>query len=209
MKKTVTFNNINIDIHPGPIGISVSGGADSALLLYILLKNAISTVHVITYAIKERNRLSPYSAVDVISKCIDLTGNTDVIQHIIYVNKRERDRIRPKLIKMVDSKLVDIIYTGSTKIPPWEILENFPEIKLDPELYQRRSPDIVRNEKEKYFYNPFANLNKQDISKLYDVLGITDELFPVTRSCEDISLTSGHCGTCWWCKERFWAFNRL
>lgn len=31
---TINFNNISLDIHPGPIGISVSGGADSAILLW-------------------------------------------------------------------------------------------------------------------------------------------------------------------------------
>ena len=47
--------------------------------------------------------------------------------------------------------------------------------------------------------------------------GIVDELFPLTRSCESEEkgqqmLDGGpeeHCGKCWWCLERQWAFGRL
>ena len=44
---------------------------------------------------------------------------------------------------------------------------------------------------------------------MYTELGIMDSLFTVTRSCESVTLTEGHCGECWWCQERMWGFNRL
>ena len=58
-------------------------------------------------------------------------------------------------------------------------------------------------------YNPFINHNKKHIARLYKALGVEDTLFPVTRSCENDSYPDSHCGNCWWCYERKWAFGRL
>jgi 7-cyano-7-deazaguanine synthase in queuosine biosynthesis len=44
---------------------------------------------------------------------------------------------------------------------------------------------------------------------LYRELAVEQELFPFTRSCETDAHTTGHCGHCWWCKERLWAFGYL
>jgi len=50
---------------------------------------------------------------------------------------------------------------------------------------------------------------------MYTELDVMDSLFPVTRSCEWKESMGGddpgleHCGTCWWCEERLWAFNKL
>jgi len=44
---------------------------------------------------------------------------------------------------------------------------------------------------------------------------LLETLFPVTRSCEWNEHVVGedpgmeHCGNCWWCHERKWAFGRL
>ena len=47
-----------------------------------------------------------------------------------------------------------------------------------------------------------------DYTKDYTVkLGIdnrADEIFQISHSC--VTLTKGRCNTCWWCKEREWAF---
>lgn len=55
---------------------------------------------------------------------------------------------------------------------------------------------------------PYYNLNKKDLAKMYEDQGLMDSLFPVTRSCEDDNLLTGHCGKCWWCCERKWAFGK-
>jgi 7-cyano-7-deazaguanine synthase in queuosine biosynthesis len=56
---------------------------------------------------------------------------------------------------------------------------------------------------------PFFNMNKKNISAKYAELGLLDTLFPITKSCEDRSILKGHCGKCWWCLERKWAFGKL
>ena len=52
-----------------------------------------------------------------------------------------------------------------------------------------------------------------DLQKLYDKYNLTYTLFPITRSCEGSDYETGnytfHCGKCWWCEERMWAFGFL
>jgi 7-cyano-7-deazaguanine synthase in queuosine biosynthesis len=44
---------------------------------------------------------------------------------------------------------------------------------------------------------------------IYKILNLETELFPITRSCENDDHIESHCGKCWWCQERIWAFGRL
>jgi 7-cyano-7-deazaguanine synthase in queuosine biosynthesis len=71
------------------------------------------------------------------------------------------------------------------------------------------------------FYMPWANTNKKGIAEMYRDENLIDSLVPVTRSCEwdpkceyyDVIGTVdpglGHCGECWWCKEREWGFDQV
>ena len=82
-----------------------------------------------------------------------------------------------------------------------------------------RDPNVIRDEgfDHKHWRQPFTNIDKKAIYELYSIHGIVDELFPLTRSCENEAkgqqmLGGGpeeHCGKCWWCLERQWAFGRL
>jgi 7-cyano-7-deazaguanine synthase in queuosine biosynthesis len=200
---TIKLNTVSVDIHPGNVGISVSGGADSAILLYMLMKYAPGTVHVYTCSSKEKNRVSPHIALDVIGKCIDLTGKQAVEHHTYFV---EKQTYQSWLNGIID-KPVDIMYTGVTALPPDDVLATF---STQNGLYSKRDPNQVRPLYHPgNIYTPFFNLNKQQVCQVYKELGVLDDLYPLTRSCEDLTLTSGHCGQCWWCEERKWGFGKL
>ena len=62
---------------------------------------------------------------------------------------------------------------------------------------------------DKRAYSPLINHNKKSVAKLYKALGVLDTLYPVTRSCETDEHPGSHCGKCWWCGERKWAFGYL
>jgi 7-cyano-7-deazaguanine synthase in queuosine biosynthesis len=203
---SIKFNTIGVDIHTGNIGISASGGADSAILLYILMKYASSPIHVFTCASKEKNRVSPHIALDVIGKCIDLTGNKNIHHHIYFVERQTYQTWIDGLTEYINNKKVDIMYTGVTALPPDDVLTTFRSINS---LYNKRNPNQVRPVYQGKFYMPFFNLNKQQVCEVYKELGVLEELYPLTRSCEDLNLTSGHCGQCWWCEERKWGFSKL
>lgn len=70
---------------------------------------------------------------------------------------------------------------------------------------------------------PFVHEDKKQGSyNMYEQLGLLDSLFPITYSCEErdtnfkdvLSVVDGyqehsHCGQCWFCLERAYAFGRL
>lgn len=59
-------------------------------------------------------------------------------------------------------------------------------------------------------YYPLLHIDKRNVAELYKHFGLTDKLFPLTRSCEqETNDFSNHCGKCWWCAEREYGFGRL
>lgn len=210
--KTIQVANTKIDIYDGDIGINCSGGADSTMLLYQLLKHTNGTIHVFTLGNNERGRHSVKVAVDVIEKCIKLTGNSNIQHHIAFA-----DGMIPPLQGVdfyLENGIIEILYTGITANPPKKVTNKFrlPVVEL-----QRNGKSELINHDGK-IYDPFTNVDKREIAKMYDEELLKD-LFAITRSCEYDPLSSlfddvedpgrGHCGECWWCEERQWAFGRL
>ena len=54
---------------------------------------------------------------------------------------------------------------------------------------------------------PYFKFTKRDLAQKYYNYNLHNNLFPLTFSC--IVNTEKHCGKCWWCKERLWAFGRI
>jgi len=112
------------------------------------------------------------------------------------------------------------LFSGITTNPPeevqrrfnWGILQDVENIRGAGKVKEKKRYFTVEHESKNYeFYEikPFFDLNKQAISCLYKEHNLLETLFPLTRSCEAQDLSTGHCGKCWWCEERFWAFRRL
>ena len=210
--KTIQINKVDFDLHTGPIGIAHSGGADSAIMLYILMKYIEGPIHVYTCANKFKHRINPRIALDVIDKLLDITGREDVYHHTHFTEVQTFDTLFTPLKKVIDSGQITMLYTAGTALPPDEVLWDKSIFSTDCGLYEKRNPNEVRpvyNGSTKQIYSPWWNLDKKFVKDVYDELGMTDILYPITRSCEDPILTSGHCGSCWWCEERKWAFGRL
>ena len=54
------------------------------------------------------------------------------------------------------------------------------------------------------------NMDKKDLALIYKEHNLLSTLFPITRSCVTETMNfDAHCGECWWCKERIWAFGKL
>lgn len=214
MKKQITLADVTIDIYDGPIGISVSGGADSSLLLYILMIYATGPIHVFTCASKEKNRVAPVIASNVIGHCIDATNfNQSVYHHVYFVDSQTLTSWRTGMIDINKSLQLSHIYTAVTSNPSKEVTNRWSN--GDNGLNHERDPMVSRPTTyhnlpmANNLHTPFFNVDKLKIKEIYDELKITDTLFPVTRSCESFELITGHCGECWWCQERQWAFGRL
>jgi len=206
--KTIQIGTVDIDIHDGPIGIQVSGGADSAILLYILMQHATEPLHVYTTVSKEKHRTASHIAANVISKCMDLTNTSTVFHHLTYADAQTLPVLHTRPREDFKNKTINIVYVGETAVPSADVRATFgPPSGVD----DLRDPNVIRPVyyKNRVFYSPLTNINKQEVAKLYDALGVRETLFPVTRSCESFTQPTGHCGQCWWCKERNWGFGYL
>lgn len=220
------------------IGISLSGGADSAVLLYILMDNLKSS-HLKIYSLLayERKEAMEHHVDKIVETCSKLTGNTNYTLYKSYKENQIVDTMFDYWKDILDKKEVDIMYVGLTKFPPTDVYEQFeekqPNWHIELRQDERSRPlrgitipvrdttntEFLISDKSKMsstsisiderVYVPFSNLNKKDIAAMYEYLGITDTVFPVTRSCEDANHLGSHCGACWWCNEREWAFGRL
>ena len=78
MKTLQLFNNIELNLHTGRIGISLSGGADSTILLYLLMKYSRGPIMIYTCASDARRRRSGFHALQVIDKCIELGYDAEI-----------------------------------------------------------------------------------------------------------------------------------
>jgi 7-cyano-7-deazaguanine synthase in queuosine biosynthesis len=207
---------VNLDIHSGPIGVSCSGGADSSILLYHLMREKEDTIHIFTTGNNQRSRYNVHAAVNVVEKIIQLTGNSNIEHHISYCEIQTREELFPKLQVYLDSNTTGIIYTGITSNPPKEVTDTFGLPVTETNRTPGNNPYMHHNNT---FYTPWFNSDKLKIAEMYKEANLLEELYPITRSCEYDPTSNyfkniedpgtGHCGKCWWCEERKWAFGRL
>jgi 7-cyano-7-deazaguanine synthase in queuosine biosynthesis len=203
-----------IDIHPGECGLSFSGGADSAVLLYILLSNMTDTLHLYSFYSEKKAHIAEPITDRVLNKCIELTGNQNVVHHKEYIKEQTPMLVHNMLQSYILRDGLSKMYNGISKFPPDDVIDLFQEdIRSDDEyVYQRRKNAAVYTlyfGERLAFYRPLANMDKKNVADLYRQLGIETQLYPLTRSCETVSSPEQHCGRCFWCEERHWGFGYL
>ena len=211
------------------IGISLSGGADSALLAYLILKETDADIYFTTQIRMWKTRpWQRYVAQDVVAWFRNHFTNR--IQHIegfippemeephtTYITD-EYGKSKPgnRIILRAHNEWVahtyklDAWYAAVTKNPE-EVPGGLPERNegVLPLYTTHMGVDI---------YHPFVYTTKDWIVKQYSDNRILD-LFDITRSCEGEfenityeTYTPGQtvptCGECFWCKEREWAIEQ-
>lgn len=200
--KTLDVCDLKIDIYDGPIGCSTSGGADSSILAYILLKYAPGPINF--YVTDQRplfeNRV--LGTRQVVEKLLSLIPRDDVrlVETQIFEEQSE-DNIFVKQVQDIIAGDITMCYTGITSNPPGN-----PDFGYaDDNMAHRTGNQPTLNQT---FYTPFINHDKSKVAELYNHFDVLEEIFPLTFSCTE-SQNSEHCGDCWWCAERKWAFGRL
>jgi 7-cyano-7-deazaguanine synthase in queuosine biosynthesis len=205
--RIMDINLCGVDIHipDGKIAINVSGGADSALLLYILMKYSQHEVIAVTSGHSGIDNCNTIAATRIVNKIVELTDNYNVEHSITYMREFEGKKAVNQ--SLVSDENIKVYYLGITSNPPDAVAITFNSEVLGEE---DRSPSVVRPLwlREGAIYIPFYNIDKLKVAEMYDYLGITDTLFPLTVSCTKNS-DGTHCDNCWWCSEREWAFGRL
>ena len=211
MKSYNITDTVEFNVYADSIGVCVSGGADSALMLYFALKYSTSTIHIFSLANQEKWLRNTHAAINVISKCAELTGNYNFVHHVTYEVAQTKENLFVLPMQYLAAGTVSTVYTGVTKNPPFEVTSTFTLESLE---NFERDPTVVRPVNQGAWYMPWTNLDKQDLHKIYQQYNLLDTLFAVTRSCEWINhewpdAGMEHCGKCWWCEERQWGFGRL
>ena len=200
--------------------IQVSGGLDSALLLYLTaraFKELNLSVEILPFSIeiptKAKNLASARKVIEVVS---GLVGYEKIAKGIEVVMLEEdckpprKDAFFDRLLSdMLRNGEVDFEFSGNTKNPPESARSEFPN---------DHARQLARDARTSVYNadvsaSPHAMNDKQGIVYLYQKFGILDSLATHTLSCdmdiakiEELNLEIP-CGRCWWCYERAWGFK--
>lgn len=204
---------INIPENVNRIACFVSGGTDTALLLYVLGKYIIDNkrdITILPFHICYMDRPGFKDAINVTNKVRELLGcGTDIIENIhfeIFTHKETQFIPEWIVANFLHNGDVDKFYGAWTPSPKDE---NFgyqahfrgaegpfrrPMFRDDfctPEQHQLAEetntqlphPEYPENFPVYYLECPFAKVDKKFIAEMYDFFKIKDEIFPLTWSC--------------------------
>lgn len=225
-KFKIDNTELPIDITWKRIGISLSGGADSALLSYLILSNTDADIYFTTQIRMWKTRpWQKYVARDVVNWFRERFSNR--IEHLENFIPPEMEEPNTTYITDEYGKLksgnriilrayneyightynLDAWYAGVTLNP----IESFDGAL--PERDQASLPEVIEH-MGKPIFHPFVNVRKDWIIQQYLKNNI-GELLEITRSCEGEFANINYqtynpkqnvpiCGRCFWCKEREW-----
>ena len=216
------------------IGISVSGGADSALLSYLLCSQITTTrVHIISHIRMWKTRpWQRYDSINVYNWLTKRFPYVEFVKHenfippdleygdkganIIdeYGNTRSGDQIivRSHAEWVAITENLDAWYSAKTKNPSdTAITKGMP----DRNIVNEDPSDLVKDFEGVKVCHPLLYTEKDWVVNQYIKNDIMD-LFNITRSCEGDfenldykNYAPGQlvpeCGECFWCQERNWA----
>lgn len=216
--------------------INLSGGADSAIYFYLLVKylkdnNRNDTnLQVLTGVFRYKNNATSQFSTNVLEWVMKELDAYDILKsHTKYYDYDfSMEKAKGLWWEYYRNKKATLITNALTSLPKdrdctvlnsdGELIRLW-DVKEGPS-YEERDNDNKPNwnyagpNNEYVFYEPFINVDKKFIKHLYEKYDLMDTLFPLTRSCECTEAEQcddfkGHCGNCWWCLERKWAFGKL
>lgn len=173
-------------------GIMLSGGLDSAILFYLLIKS------------EPRIKLQPFT----IPKADGSYLYADPI--IDHFNNKFNLTI-PPTIQVGD---ITLHHSQMGKSGVSDVIRNYKHIQIiynalnsvPPELQDGREPIRATQEPAQKVKLPFMTMYKDQILQIMFDEDQTD-LIDLTHSCTERPV--GRCNHCWQCGERIWAFNKL
>ena len=182
----------------GTVGVMLSGGLDSAVLLSLISKE-----------ISEK-KLPINVQVFTVPK---FDGSINQVDSIIsYISKKFNVKILPKIVvgdptlyhrSQNESGIREVLTTYKS------IKQLFLGINQNPPLKFKVSgtyPDRVASSDHPNIKIPFVNLYKTHIVDLIYQFSL-EELLNITHTCTEQQ--EGRCGKCFQCSERQWAFEQL
>jgi len=238
-----TFNNVDgvripLNTEWKNIAISVSGGADSALLAYLLCSLVThQTVHIISHKRMWKTRpWQSYDSLNVYNWLLQRFPNIRFVRHTNFIAPElEYGNMGPNLTDEYDKKVsgdniqqrayaefvcynndVDAYFNAVTRNPRLALFNGMRERDIESSEQNKHLEYMIHM--GKIASHPFRFVDKAWVLKQYKQLDIMD-LFNITRSCEGefegidyITYKLGQfvpiCNECFWCKERAWAIDQ-
>jgi hypothetical protein len=180
---------INVELQPTEkVAITFSGGMDSTLLLYLLLREK-ETMQVNT-------EIHCFTATQCgtkihSQKVLELPEFKDKVIHHLDVDNPIAESVRPVTKGLLSDGWV--VYGASNQVPLEDIGGRYP-------MRHSKNPDNPNN------VLPFLFLFKYHILDAYYKLGI-EHILKTTHTCTELEY--GECGKCFACRERDWAYYKL
>ena len=173
-------------------GIMLSGGLDSAVLLYLLISNE-PNIQLQPFTIPKFDGAAQYA--DPVIEYINNKFNVSIPKTILVGNPMAHHRLQSAtaVLEIFSKHNIDQLYIAINKNPT-ELLE-YPG-----------APSRASVSNDARICLPFVNMLKDEIIKILvdnNELGLSE----ITHTCTEQS--QGRCGVCWQCTERKWAFSQL
>lgn len=220
---------IGIPLHNKAISVFLSGGPDSAITTYMVIKSIKDLgFNNPVYPITSEFMARPYNikyAWNVLRKIEELL-DFKFERHLIFPMPNHTQKITDDDKKDIMSDYIKnyfqrydlwACFNGLTANPPANAI-------IDTEFAQRQIErenisDVLEKLSHMFMQYPFLFAHKQITAYFFKKFDLLESLFPITRSCE-AELEETHYFTktcfdvrkkeelCWWCQERKWGFEQ-
>ena len=204
------------------VAVSLSGGADSTLLFWLLMtmvEQVMPDIEItpLTGVMPYKGMFKQFTSQATIDKLrLDFPNAATLMKPRQIIYNKTQDELADWHEKILDEDEFDVILYGLTRNPPIEIME---EHDLMTDRIERR--DFETGSKETWkrlggtglnIYEPFANIDKRWIGQCYRDFELM-KYYMNTFSCEqlretpDLTHSEEPCTRCWWCREKKMAFG--
>lgn len=221
------------------IAISLSGGADSALLAYLICQKVTTQeLHFISHIRCWKTKpWQKYDATNVYSWLLERFPNIKMLRHVNFIPpEMEWGNVGPVWVDEYGKNVsgdnielrafaeyichtndIDVYFNAVTRNPQGVDFQGMHTRDIDPTEYNQHL--LLMKHMGRLAAHPFRFTEKSEIVKEYINQEIQD-LFVLTRSCEGTfeNITYENykpgqdvptCGKCFWCKERAWAIEQV
>lgn len=229
-----SFLEDDYDYNNECLSVALSGGTDSALLLYLLCLHAPKSKIVCYSGVEKVRPTTIWYSREIFLEIKQMFPEVNLIfeeftfdryspevtrktqEHWdsvedkstlpIFNGLRKKLAMRPYIRDIRLKHNVTHTFNGITKNPPIEIQEKFGFTELCEDRRNLNGTEITENA-HVIVHEPFVNLNKKDIAEMYRMFGLMETIFPLTQSC-----TNNHNNTNYFtepCKKCYWCYEKM
>lgn len=219
---------VQLNLDHTNIGVGMSGGMDSSLLLWLLAhhineNNLDTTIHQWTCVHEEKpsQHIHSKKAIEFVKQSFP---NVKFGEHMIKMTdaKDYIDNGSKLAWELIKKHNITALFNGVTINPDEEIgkavwkniwKDRAPKrdwIHREEWLKKQEEELKLRQDNSTYHeYRPFIHYDKRIVLAFYKKYGLLPSLGALTRSCEgwieDTEKFTIECKGCWWCVEKEWA----